>query len=70
MLQDNPFRKIVEAAGAEFVAETPTLVFFRASGDGRVMSLYRVACTGENVRLAIKSAHERVQIELQREVAV
>jgi hypothetical protein len=48
------FKRIIEAAGAEFVRVENGSVRFRDPETRAVLSLYLFACNAENVRLTLK----------------
>jgi predicted flavoprotein YhiN len=53
-----PFRALIERAGAELVGVKTGEILFRADAASPICSLYPFACNEENVRLALKSAAE------------
>jgi len=53
-----PFRALIERAGAELVGVKNGEILFRADANSPVCSLYPFACNAENVRLALKSTAE------------
>ena len=55
----DPYKTLVESAGATFIAVKDGCVFFR-DGEGPTLSLYSFACTPENIRLCLKNAREPV----------
>jgi hypothetical protein len=56
---DHLFRLTVERAGAEYRGIKDGCVFFLDPQSMALLSLYEFACTGDNVRLSLKSARER-----------
>lgn len=58
---ETDYRKAVEEGGAIFDSITDDVVRFRESAEGRILSLWAIACNPENVRLACNVDRERAE---------
>ena len=66
---EHQFRQRVECAGGEFLRFEAGCVFFRAmpsldDPEPPPIRLFAFACSSEDVRLALKSYHEKLAIDL------
>ncbi|MGO9590667.1 MAG: hypothetical protein ACLP3K_11570 [Candidatus Acidiferrales bacterium] len=53
------YRRAVELGGGIFDCVRADVVYFRASSESALLSLYAIACNPENVRLSLKADRER-----------
>ena len=63
MCIEHQFRQRIESAGAIFVKFEAGSVFFRATPEAPIISLFAFCCDRTNIVLALKSQREKMLVD-------